>query len=145
MPVLQKILEDPSSRAIYLFPTKALAQDQKTDLNHLIDAMDEDIYSYTYDGDTAPNIRQKVRKAGHIVMTNPDMLHSGILPHHTKWVSLFENLKFIVIDELHTYKGVFGSHVAHVLRRLLRICHFYGKESCFYLYISNDQKPKRVG
>lgn len=144
LPVLQKILEDPSSRAIYLFPTKALAQDQKTDLNHLIDAMDEDIYSYTYDGDTAPNIRQKVRKAGHIVMTNPDMLHSGILPHHTKWVSLFENLKFIVIDELHTYKGVFGSHVAHVLRRLLRICHFYGSNPVFICTSATIKNPKEL-
>ena len=97
------------------FRLRHLAQDQKTDLNELIELMDEEILSYTYDGDTAPGIRQKVRKAGHIVMTNPDMLHSGILPHHTKWVSLFENLKYIVIDELHTYKGVFGSHVAHVI------------------------------
>lgn len=88
LPVLQSILEDTSTRAIYLFPTKALAQDQKADLNELIDLMGEEILSYTYDGDTAPSIRQKVRKAGHIVMTNPDMLHSGILPHHTKWVSL---------------------------------------------------------
>ena len=84
------------------------------------------------------DIRQKVRKAGHIVMTNPDMLHSGILPHHTKWVSLFENLKYIVIDELHTYKGVFGSHVAHVIRRLKRICAFLWQQPYFYLYICND-------
>ncbi|MEG0472720.1 MAG: DEAD/DEAH box helicase [Solibacillus sp.] len=143
LPVLQKILEDKSSRAIYLFPTKALAQDQKSDLHELIEQMDEDILSYTYDGDTAPGIRQKIRKAGHIVMTNPDMLHSGILPHHTKWVSLFENLKYIVIDELHTYKGVFGSHVAHVLRRLQRICAFYGSNPtiiCTSATISNPQQ-----
>ena len=82
----------------------------------LIDASGEDILSYTYDGDTAPGIRTKIRKSGHIVLTNPDMLHSGILPHHTKWVSLFENLKYIIIDEIHTYKGVFGSHVAHVIK-----------------------------
>ncbi|MFP3339530.1 DEAD/DEAH box helicase, partial [Micrococcus sp. SIMBA_131] len=86
---------------------------------------------YTYDGDTSPTIRQIVRKAGHIVMTNPDMLHSAILPHHTKWVSLFENLKVIVIDELHTYRGVFGSHVANVIRRLKRICQFYGSDPIF--------------
>lgn len=144
LPVLQKILEDPSSRAIYLFPTKALAQDQKTDLNDLIDEMGEEIYSYTYDGDTAPSIRQKVRKAGHIVMTNPDMLHSGILPHHTKWVSLFENLKFIVIDELHTYKGVFGSHVAHVIRRLMRICQFYGSAPVFICTSATIKNPKEL-
>lgn len=144
LPVLQKILENPSARAIYLFPTKALAQDQKTDLNQLIDAMDEEIYCYTYDGDTAPSIRQKVRKAGHIVMTNPDMLHSGILPHHTKWVSLFENLQFIVIDELHTYKGVFGSHVAHVLRRLMRICQFYGSHPIFICTSATIKNPKEL-
>lgn len=144
LPVLQKILEDPSSRAIYLFPTKALAQDQKSDLQELIELMDEPILSYTYDGDTAPGIRQKIRKAGHIVMTNPDMLHSGILPHHTKWVSLFENLKYIVIDELHTYKGVFGSHVAHVIRRLLRICAFYGSYPTFICTSATIKNPKEL-
>lgn len=144
LPVLQKILEDKSSRAIYLFPTKALAQDQKSDLNELIELMDEDILSYTYDGDTAPGIRQKIRKAGHIVMTNPDMLHSGILPHHTKWVSLFENLKYIVIDELHSYKGVFGSHVAHVIRRLQRICEFYGSNPIFICTSATIKNPKEL-
>ena len=126
LPVLQQIASDSTSRALYLFPTKALAQDQKSELNEIIQEMGIDIKSYTYDGDTSPAIRQIVRKAGHIVITNPDMLHSAILPHHTKWVSLFENLKYIVIDELHTYRGVFGSHVANVIRRLLRICRFYG-------------------
>jgi DEAD/DEAH box helicase domain-containing protein len=116
LPVLQEIANHPDSRALYLFPTKALAQDQKAEMNEFIDAIELDIKSYTYDGDTPANIRQVVRKAGNIVMTNPDMLHSAILPHHTKWVSLFENLKFIVIDELHTYRGVFGSHVANVIR-----------------------------
>ena len=106
--------------------------------------MDEDILSYTYDGDTAPGIRQKIRKAGHIVMTNPDMLHSGILPHHTKWVSLFANLKYIVIDELHTYKGVFGSHVAHVIRRLQRICEFYGSNPIFICTSATIKNPKEL-
>ncbi|KGR74175.1 DEAD/DEAH box helicase [Ureibacillus sinduriensis] len=144
LPVLQKILEDKSSRAIYLFPTKALAQDQKSDINELIEEMGEEILSYTYDGDTAPAIRQKIRKAGHIVMTNPDMLHSGILPHHTKWVSLFENLKYIVIDELHTYKGVFGSHVSHVIRRLKRICAFYGSDPIFICTSATIKNPKEL-
>lgn len=144
LPVLQAILENKASRALYLFPTKALAQDQKSDLNNLIEDSGEEILSYTYDGDTAPGIRQKVRKAGHIVMTNPDMLHSGILPHHTKWVSLFENLQYIVIDELHTYKGVFGSHVAHVLRRLLRICHFYGSHPIFICTSATIKNPKEL-
>lgn len=144
LPVLQKIMEDSSARALYLFPTKALAQDQKSEMNAIIEAMGEDILSYTYDGDTSPGIRQKVRKAGHIVMTNPDMLHSGILPHHTKWVSLFENLKFIVVDELHTYKGVFGSHVAHVLRRLQRICRYYGSNPIFICTSATIQNPHEL-
>ena len=144
LPVLQTIMENRKSRAIYLFPTKALAQDQKSDLNKLIEDSGEEILSYTYDGDTAPGIRQKVRKAGHIVMTNPDMLHSGILPHHTKWVSLFENLQYIVVDELHTYKGVFGSHVSHVLRRLLRICHFYGSHPVFICTSATIKNPKEL-
>ncbi|HWI47492.1 MAG TPA: DEAD/DEAH box helicase [Rummeliibacillus sp.] len=144
LPVLQDIMENSVSRALYLFPTKALAQDQKSDLNKLIEDSGEEILSYTYDGDTAPGIRQKVRKAGHIVMTNPDMLHSGILPHHTKWVSLFENLQYIVVDELHTYKGVFGSHVAHVLRRLLRICHFYGSHPVFICTSATIKNPKEL-
>ncbi|WP_121612050.1 DEAD/DEAH box helicase [Mesobacillus foraminis] len=131
LPVIQEIINDPNSRALYMFPTKALAQDQKSEINELIQESGFNINSYTYDGDTPANIRQKVRKAGHIVITNPDMLHSAILPHHTKWVSLFENLKFVVIDELHIYRGVFGSHVANVIRRLKRICRYYGSDPIF--------------
>lgn len=144
LPVLQSILTDSSSRALYLFPTKALAQDQKSDLHKFIEDSGEEILSYTYDGDTSPGIRQKVRKSGHIVMTNPDMLHSGILPHHTKWVSLFENLKYIVIDELHTYKGVFGSHVAHVIRRLKRICSYYGSNPVIICTSATIANPKEL-
>lgn len=131
LPVLQQIAEHPSSRALYIFPTKALAQDQKSELNEFIEAIGVDIKGYTYDGDTAPTIRQTVRRAGQVVITNPDMLHSAILPHHTKWISLFENLTYIIIDELHTYRGVFGSHVANVIRRLKRICHYYGSDPIF--------------
>jgi len=131
LPVLQTILSNPNARALYMFPTKALAQDQKSEINEIIQSAGVDINSYTYDGDTPANIRQRVRKAGHVVITNPDMLHSGILPHHTKWVSLFENLKFVIIDELHTYRGVFGSHVANVIRRLKRICQYYGSNPIF--------------
>ncbi|MBS4190988.1 DEAD/DEAH box helicase [Bacillus sp. FJAT-49705] len=131
LPVLQTVINDPSSRALYMFPTKALAQDQKSEINEIIEDSGLAINSYTYDGDTPSNIRQKVRKAGHVVITNPDMLHSAILPHHTKWVSLFENLKFVIIDELHIYRGVFGSHVANVIRRLQRICRFYGSDPIF--------------
>ncbi|WP_377888884.1 DEAD/DEAH box helicase [Alkalihalobacillus sp. R86527] len=144
LPVLQSIAENENSRALYLFPTKALAQDQRSELTEMIDDMGIDIKSYTYDGDTAPNIRQVVRKAGHIVITNPDMLHSAILPHHTKWVSLFENLNYIVIDELHTYKGVFGSHVANVIRRLKRICNFYGSDPTFVCTSATIANPKEL-
>ncbi|MBE4910220.1 DEAD/DEAH box helicase [Bacillus luteolus] len=144
LPVLQNIVENSQSRALYLFPTKALAQDQKSELNEIIEEMDASINSYTYDGDTAANIRQVVRKAGHIVITNPDMLHSAILPHHTKWVSLFENLKYVVIDELHIYRGVFGSHVANVIRRLKRICEFYGSKPVFMCTSATIANPKEL-
>ncbi|MBB6444658.1 DEAD/DEAH box helicase [Bacillus benzoevorans] len=131
LPVIQSIIQDSNSRALYMFPTKALAQDQKSEINELLQEGNLAINCYTYDGDTPANIRQKVRKAGHIVITNPDMLHSAILPHHTKWVSLFENLRYVIIDELHIYRGVFGSHVANVIRRLRRICSFYGSDPIF--------------
>ena len=144
LPVLQKILENKESRALYLFPTKALAQDQKSEINEIIEQLGVGINSYTYDGDTSPNIRQRVRKAGHVVITNPDMLHSGILPHHTKWVSLFENLQYVVIDELHTYRGVFGSHVANVIRRLKRICNFYGSNPTFICTSATIANPKEL-
>jgi DEAD/DEAH box helicase domain-containing protein len=144
LPVLQQICEDPSSRALYIFPTKALAQDQRSELNEMIEAIGADIKGFTYDGDTAPNIRQVVRKAGHIVITNPDMLHSAILPHHTKWVSLFENLKYVVIDELHIYRGVFGSHVANVVRRLKRICAYYGSDPIFICTSATIANPKEL-
>ncbi len=144
LPVLQKIVKNNDARALYLFPTKALAQDQKSELNEIITQMGVPINSYTYDGDTAPTIRQKVRKAGHVVITNPDMLHSAILPHHTKWVSLFENLEYIVIDELHTYRGVFGSHVANVIRRLKRICKFYGSNPTFICTSATIANPKEL-
>ena len=144
LPVLQKILEDKKTRALYIFPTKALSYDQKSELNEMIHEMDAEINSYTYDGDTPSNIRQKIRQAGHIVITNPDMLHSGILPHHTKWVSLFENLKYVVIDELHIYRGVFGSHTANVIRRLKRICRFYGSDPVFICTSATINNPKEL-
>ncbi|UHA58156.1 DEAD/DEAH box helicase [Metabacillus litoralis] len=144
LPVIQNILKDENSRALYLFPTKALAQDQKSEINEIIEEMGVQLNSYTYDGDTSPAIRQRVRKAGHIVITNPDMLHSAILPHHTKWVSLFENLKYIVIDELHIYRGIFGSHVANVIRRLKRICEFYGSNPQFICTSATIANPKEL-
>ncbi|WNS73985.1 DEAD/DEAH box helicase [Bacillus sp. DTU_2020_1000418_1_SI_GHA_SEK_038] len=144
LPVLQTIINNPHARALYMFPTKALAQDQKSEINEIINETGLAINSYTYDGDTPANIRQKVRKAGHVVITNPDMLHSAILPHHTKWVSLFENLKFVVIDELHIYRGVFGSHVANVIRRLQRICRFYGSDPIFICTSATIANPMEL-
>ncbi|MDR6224689.1 DEAD/DEAH box helicase [Desmospora profundinema] len=141
LPVLHRILEDPSTRALYIFPTKALASDQMAELNRWIMELDRDIKGFTYDGDTSPAARQAIRQAGQIVVTNPDMLHQAILPHHTKWVKLFENLRFIVIDELHAYRGVFGSHFANVLRRLRRICRHYGSTPQFLLSSATIANP----
>ena len=126
LPALQAIAEDPAARALFLFPTKALGQDQVAEFRDLSLAAGLTVSTSTYDGDTPAPVRSAIRTAGQVVVTNPDMLHAAILPHHTKWFQLFEQLRIIVIDELHTYRGVFGSHVANVLRRLLRICAHYG-------------------
>ncbi|MDR1569617.1 MAG: DEAD/DEAH box helicase [Oscillospiraceae bacterium] len=131
VPVLDAALKRPESRALYLFPTKALGSDQVASLYELIQALGADIKTYTYDGDTPASARRAIREAGHIVVTNPDMLHANILPSHTKWMKLFENLRYIVIDELHTYRGVFGSNMANVIRRLKRLCAFYGSKPQF--------------
>jgi len=141
LPVLNRLLSDPTARALYFFPTKALAQDQYTGLQALIDAAEVDIKTYPYDGDTPAAERRLIRQAGHIIITNPDMLHSGILPHHTKWHSLFENLQYVVIDEMHGYRGVFGSHVANVIRRLRRICKHYGSDPQFILASATIANP----
>jgi DEAD/DEAH box helicase domain-containing protein len=141
LPVLDAICRDQSTRALYIFPTKALAQDQVAELNELLSHVKTQIHSFTYDGDTPMHARQKIREAGHIVVTNPDMLHSAILPHHTKWLRLFENLKYIVIDETHIYRGVFGSHFANVLRRLERICAFYGAKPQYIMSSATIQNP----
>ncbi|MBM4436220.1 MAG: DEAD/DEAH box helicase, partial [Actinobacteria bacterium] len=143
-PVVQAILDDPQARALYLFPTKALAQDQLDELYGLVQAAEADIKTFTYDGDTAPSARRAVRQAGHIVITNPDMLHQGILPHHTGWTRLFENLRTIVIDELHIYRGVFGSHLANVIRRLLRVAAFYGARPQFICCSATIANPKEL-
>jgi DEAD/DEAH box helicase domain-containing protein len=143
LPVLDRILKDPTTRALYLFPTKALSQDQLAELHGTIEAMDADIGTFTYDGDTPQDARKAIRARAHIVVTNPDMLHKGILPHHTKWAKLFENLRFVVVDELHTLRGVYGSHVANLIRRLSRICRFYGSNPqflCSSATIANPQE-----
>jgi len=131
LPVLNATLENSDSRALYLFPTKALAQDQLAELHDLNVRLDNRFGVFTYDGDTPADARRSIREKGHIVLTNPDMLHTGILPHHTRWTRLFENLHYIVLDELHTYRGVFGSHLCNVLRRLRRIARFYGRDPQF--------------
>ncbi|PID80378.1 ATP-dependent helicase, partial [bacterium DOLZORAL124_64_63] len=131
LPVLDTILKDPHARALYLFPTKALSQDQMHEVHGIVSDLGVDIKTFTFDGDTPETARRAIRSSGHIVVTNPDMLHQGILPHHTLWVKLFENLKFVVVDEVHQYRGVFGSHVANVLRRLRRVARFYGSDPLF--------------
>ncbi|HET6650250.1 MAG TPA: DEAD/DEAH box helicase, partial [Candidatus Limnocylindria bacterium] len=131
LPVLDAVAKNEAARALYLFPTKALAADQLVELRALADAAGIGLKTHTYDGDTPANVRSVVRAAGQVVITNPDMLHSAILPHHTKWFKLFENLQFVVIDELHTYRGLFGSHVANVIRRLRRVCRHYGADPVF--------------
>jgi len=131
LPVLNDVLENSDTRALYLFPTKALAQDQLAELHDLNQRLDDRFGVFTYDGDTPADARKAIREKGHVVLTNPDMLHTGILPHHTRWTRLFENLRYIVIDELQTYRGVFGSHLCNVLRRLRRIAHFYGRDPQF--------------
>ncbi|RQW07889.1 DEAD/DEAH box helicase [candidate division KSB1 bacterium] len=148
IPVLHAIIQTAEARALYLFPTKALAQDQIHELHAIIQQVDEDIpfsiKSYTFDGDTPASARKAIKSSGHIVVTNPDMLHTGILPHHTQWVKLFENLRFIVIDEIHQYRGVFGSHMANVLRRLKRICQFYNSTPVFICCSATIANPREL-
>ena len=144
LPVLNEILSHPDSRALYLFPTKALSSDQVSELYEMIEKMGVDVKTYTYDGDTPAAARKQVRQAGHVVVTNPDMLHSGILPHHTRWVKLFENLKYVVIDEIHAYRGVFGANLSNVLRRLIRLCKFYGSSPQFICCSATIANPKEL-
>lgn len=144
LPVLNRLIEKPRARALYLFPTKALSQDQVHELTGTITDLDVKIGAYTFDGDTPASARKSIRSAGQIVVTNPDMLHTGILPHHTIWIRLFENLEFVVIDEIHHYRGVFGSHLANVLRRLRRICAFHGVNPRFICCSATVANPKEI-
>lgn len=144
LPVLQAMLKDKEARALYLFPTKALAQDQLAELHGMVGELKVDLKTYTYDGDTPVSARQAIRQAGHIVVTNPDMLHTGVLPHHTRWVKLFANLRYVVIDELHAYRGVFGSHLANVLRRLWRVCDFYNSHPVVICCSATIANPKEL-
>jgi len=145
-PVLNSILADTSARALYLFPTKALAQDQLAELHQLAQLAGAegagDIGVFTYDGDTPQDARRAIRARAHIVLSNPDMLHSGILPHHPRWAKLFENLRFVVIDELHAYRGVFGSHLANIMRRLSRVAAHYGSHPTFICSSATIANPR---
>src|SRR5262249_19651697 len=155
-PVLNAILQDSSSRALYLFPTKALAQDQLAELQALCTALgtgpgldsDRDaspsIGVFTYDGDTPQDARRPIRARAHLVLSHPDTLPSGILPHHPRWAKLLENLRFVVVDELHAYRGVFGSHLGNVLRRLRRICRHYGSDPIFLCSSATIANPREL-
>src|SRR5215472_2122104 len=144
LPVLNAVLENSDTRGLYLFPTKALAQDQLAELYDLNQRLENSFGVFTYDGDTPADARKSIREKGHVVLTNPDMLHTGILPHHTRWTRLFENLRYIVLDELHTYRGVFGSHLCNVLRRLRRIARFYGREPQFICCSATIANPGQL-
>lgn len=141
LPVLSAAMAG-AAKALYLFPTKALAQDQVAELLELNRAGELGVKAFTFDGDTPGDARQAIRLHGDIVVSNPDMLHQAILPHHTKWAQFFENLRYVVIDEVHTYRGVFGSHVANVLRRLKRVCAFYGANPQFILCSATIGNPQ---
>jgi DEAD/DEAH box helicase domain-containing protein len=146
LPVIQALLTDPEARAIFLFPTKALAQDQAAGLASFLETLgvEQALPVRIYDGDTPRSQRRAVRDEARILITNPDMLHTGILPHHPRWAHLFENLNWIVLDEMHTYRGVFGSNVANLMRRVRRLCRFYGSEPRFALTSATIANPKEL-
>jgi DEAD/DEAH box helicase domain-containing protein len=147
-PVLSRIMADSSTRALYLFPTKALAQDQLAELHQMAQLVGAEgageVGVFTYDGDTPQDARRAIRARAHVVLSNPDMLHAGILPHHPRWAKLFENLRFVVIDELHAYRGVFGSHLANVMRRLRRVCRHYGSDPTFICSSATIANPREL-
>ena len=148
LPVLDALLRDPAARALYIFPTKALAQDQLAELNALCTALPASPFRASpaaiYDGDTPAAQRRAIRQTARIVITNPDMLHLGILPQHTNWGDFLANLRFVVLDEMHTYRGVFGSHVANVLRRLRRLCRFYDSRPQFVCASATIANPQEL-
>jgi len=144
LPVLNLLLADAGARAMYLFPTKALAEDQLHEFHAAVEEMGSEIRAFTYDGDTPQDARKAIRQKANVVLTNPDMLHSGILPHHTRWARYFENLRYIVIDELHYYRGVYGSHFSNLLRRMRRICEFYGAQPRFICCSATIANPREL-
>ncbi|MFP4266659.1 MAG: DEAD/DEAH box helicase [Spirochaetaceae bacterium] len=144
LPVVRTLLEEPEMRALYLFPTKALSQDQQAGLNEIVSGAELPIKVSTYDGDTPGSLRVSAREGGRIVISNPDMLHSGILPNHPKWIKFLSNLRYVVIDEMHSYRGIFGSHMTNLLRRLKRIAAFYGTEPQFICCSATIGNPHQL-
>ena len=144
LPVLNSLVQDPDACAMYLFPTKALAEDQYHEFRATVEEMGSETRAFTYDGDTPQDARKAIRQRANVVLTNPDMLHSGILPHHTRWARYFENLRYVVIDELHYYRGVYGSHLANLLRRLKRICVFYNSAPQFICCSATIANPREL-
>ena len=145
LPVLDAMCKaDPATSALYLFPTKALSQDQVAELTDLIGRMPEPVVAYTYDGDTPPAVRRRIRDRGDIVVTNPYMLHAGILPNHPRWGDFFRKLRFVVIDEVHVYKGIFGGNMANVMRRLRRVAAHYGNDPAFLMASATLRNPGEV-
>src|SRR5258706_1658937 len=144
LPALERLLEEPEATALYLFPTKALAQDQLKSLTRLAQAgveLSGVLSAGVYDGDTAATTRKKLREGANVILSNPDMLHAGILPQHARWARFLRNLKFVVVDEMHAYRGILGSHVANVLRRLERIVRHYGGEFRYVLCSATIRNP----
>src|SRR5688572_10311899 len=134
LPILEAVISDPNARALYLFPTKALAQDQLKGLLELVavdSALAASVRPGVYDGDTPTAQRRRIRSEANLVLSNPDMLHAAVLPYHPKWVAFFSDLQYVVIDEVHTYRGILGAHVSAVLRRLMRVCEHYGSRPVF--------------
>ena len=144
LPILQSCLEDDAATALYLFPTKALAQDQRHELSALLKAANLPLPAFTFDGDTPGALRTTVRAEGRLVITNPDMLHAGVLPNHPKWARFLRALRFVVVDELHTYRGIFGSHLTNVVRRLRRVSAFYGASPRFLCCSATIGNPRQL-
>jgi len=144
LPVVQTLLENPEMRALYMFPTKALSQDQQSELNEIVLGGSLPLKVATYDGDTPKSLRVSARESGRIVISNPDMMHAGVLPNHPKWIKFLSNLKYVIIDEVHTYRGIFGSHMTNLIRRLKRVAEFYGSSPQFILCSATIGNPKEL-
>jgi DEAD/DEAH box helicase domain-containing protein len=145
IPVLTTLLQDPDARALYIFPLKALEQDQFDEINALMTRMNTSLSAAIYDGDTPSHRRKQIRaKPPHVLITTPDMLHAGLLAFHEGWAGFFARLQYVVIDELHTYSGIFGTHVLHLFRRLNRICAYYGSQPTYITSSATIGNPEQL-